>query len=190
MKLFYRMPFVGWGYTITEEAQHNGLTPQEVADTADCLRLREDPQWTLTLGLPTTYACDGRLAFPNGECVARGGAYGNDVWIEFVDVKMCDVRNREEAFAEINLFLAANSIETNRTAIETRGDESIITLYYQPRVCGEGSYVIVKFILLNNDRDDAMPTPQQQGVFARKSGITPSKPNAYFQKYIESKGGR
>lgn len=101
-------------------------------------------------------------ADPAGDCV-RCPAWGvKEGYVEsspkidectyyYSDLKMCDVKTRKEAFAEINLFMEANELHTNNTAIFKDNENNTYISLWESHNCS-GLATIVCFVLSDCER--------------------------------------
>lgn len=187
MILFYRMPYILLG---DDDSYAENQDPQDLIDSADCLRLDIWPRDNVHRNNPNhpPYPeCYYRDAFPDGRCSPKKGI---NFFVDYSDIKMCHVATRKEAFAEINRFLDVNNLHTNRTSIATTGNESLITLFYEPPPSvpfTDCRYIYVAFVLMDTDDNEAVPT-DSNATGLKSYYLTPSKPNKYLQQYLDHKG--
>lgn len=181
MILFYKMPYIAQNYRVLKD----GMTRQEAIDSADCLKLMTTPDLIPNGGVwvPECYYKD---AFPNGECTTE---YGTKIVLNYTDIKMCSVTSRKDAFREIKRFMEVNEIQTNKTSIVHNDEGLSISVFYVPHMIENGfGYPTVRFVLLNSDNPEDVPTPEEC-AFLNSERLHPSKPDRYLQRYFDSKGG-
>lgn len=199
MVLYYHMPYVQDNLSVRYPELRDEM--QKLIDSADCIHALQDPisRNDFRSGGPADGLVQGyvKRIFPPGsdESIIDKIAGSSIVFCfyDYKNIKMREVKDRKEAFAEINRFLSVNKIDTQYTLVRTEDAELRISLWGEsdaiPGECDRVSRV--SFVLRNDDtlnEDDSSQIVYDRGVPIGKK-LTPSKPNKYLQKYFDSIGG-